>query len=276
MTTKLECLQSDKRPAMLRIPRSIDGILIGVVVLVVWQLLVRLAKIPPFLLPPPSAIAVRLFVDHQLILSDTMTTAIEVLLGFALAIVVSIPLAALLAQSILAERILQPILVASQTIPKVALAPLLVVWCGFGLMPKVLIAFTICFFPIFIDALTGFRSVPKEIAWLARSTGATRAQMFRHFQLPAALPHIFSGIKVASTLAIVGAIVGEFVAADHGLGYALLAANGSLDITLSFSLIVVLSVMGMILYSVVDRLERWALPWHVSQRTRHDAYKDGR
>jgi NitT/TauT family transport system permease protein len=249
-----------------RLPRSLDGVLVGVVLLALWEALVRIAKIPAFLLPPPSAIARRLVTDHHLILSNTMTTAGEVLLGFGLAIVVSIPLAALLAQSNIAERILHPVLVASQTVPKVALAPLLVVWCGFGLLPKVLIAFTICFFPILVDALTGFRSAPREIAWLAKSTGASRWQAFRYFQVPAALPHIFSGIKVASTLAIVGAVVGEFVAADHGLGYQLMAANGSLDITLSFTILVVLSLMGMVLYTVVDWLERWALPWHVSQR----------
>lgn len=258
-----------------RVPRALDGLLVGIAILGLWEGLVRLAKIPAFLLPPPSAIATRLIVDHKLIVANMMTTGGEVLLGFGLAIVVSIPLAALLAQSALAERILHPVLVASQTIPKVALAPLLVVWCGFGLMPKILIAFTICFFPILVDALTGFRSAPKEIAWLARSAGATRWQAFRHFQIPAALPHIFAGIKVASTLAIVGAVVGEFVAADHGLGYALMAANGSLDITLSFTILVVLSVMGMVLYAIVDRLERWALPWHVSQRSRRDVQGGG-
>lgn len=257
-----------RKRSRLRIPRSLDGILVGLALVLLWEAIVRIGKIPAYLLPPPSAVAQRLITDYRDIAGHTMITGGEVLLGFVLAIVVSIPLAALLAQSELAERILYPVLVASQTIPKVAIAPLMVVWFGFGLTPKVLIAFTICFFPIVVDALTGFRSAPREIAWLARSSGATRWQTFRYFQIPAALPHIFAGIKVASTLAIVGAIVGEFVAADRGLGYQLIVANGSLDVTLSFTILVVLSLMGVLLYAVVDRVEKWALPWHVSHRVR--------
>ncbi|CAH1658267.1 MAG: ABC transporter permease [Chelatococcus sp.] len=252
-----------------RIPPSLDGPIVGILILVLWEAGVRIGGVPAYLLPPPSAIAVRLFTDWDSILYHFVATTIEVVIGFLLAIVVSIPLAALLAQIRIAERMLYPVLVASQTIPKVAIAPLLVVWFGFGLMPKVLIAFLICFFPIVVDSLVGFRSAPKEVSWLARSMGASRWQTFVNFQVPAALPHIFAGVKVASTLAIVGAIVGEFVAADRGLGYQLIVANGSLDITLSFTVLVVLSLMGVALFALVDRVERWALPWHVSQRLKH-------
>jgi NitT/TauT family transport system permease protein len=243
---------------------------VGLVILVVWELGVRIGHVPTYLLPPPSAIAARMVNDAGSILFHTAATTLEVMIGFALAIVVSIPLAAILAQIRLVERMLYPVLVASQTIPKVAIAPLLVVWFGFGLAPKVLIAFLICFFPIIVDSLVGFRSAPREVAWLARSMGATRWQNFVNFQIPAALPHIFAGVKVASTLAIVGAIVGEFVAADRGLGYQLIVANGALDITLSFTVLVVLSLLGVILYALVDLVERWALPWHVSQRAVQD------
>jgi NitT/TauT family transport system permease protein len=114
----------------------------------------------------------------------------------------------------------------------VAIAPLLVVWFGFGLEPKIIIAFLVCFFPIVIDAMIGFRSTPKEVLWLARSMGTSRWKTFVHFQIPAALPNIFAGVKVASTLAVVGAVVGEFVAADRGLGYQLIVANGTLDVGL--------------------------------------------
>jgi len=211
-------------------------------------------------------VAMRLVTGFHDILLHTLTTTGEIVLGFGLAIVISIPMAALLAQSEWAERILHPVLVLSQTVPKVAVAPLLVVWFGFDLTPKILIAFTMCFFPIVVDTLTGFKSAPAQLRWLALSTGATRWQTFVHFQVPAALPHIFSGIKVASTLAIVGAVVGEFVAADRGLGYQLIVANGSLDVTLSFTVLVVLSIMGVVLYVLVDLVERLVLPWHVSQR----------
>jgi len=243
-----------------------DGLLVSMALLLVWEAAVRIGQVPAYLLPPPSAVATRLVADFHGILLHTLTTAGEILLGFGLAIVVSIPMAALLAQSRSAERVLHPILVLSQTVPKVAVAPLLVVWFGFGLTPKILIAFTMCFFPIVVDTLTGFKSAPAQLRWLALSTGATRWQAFVHFQVPAALPHIFSGVKVASTLAIVGAVVGEFVAADRGLGYQLIVANGALDVTLSFTILVVLSVMGVLLYGLVDLIERLVLPWHVSQR----------
>ena len=256
-----------------RIPDSLDGVVLGVIIVVVWELGVRIGGVPNYLLPPPLAIMERMVNDAGSILFHTVATTLEVVIGFVLAIVVSIPLAAALAQMRVVERMLYPVLVASQTIPKVAIAPLLVVWFGFGLAPKVLIAFLICFFPIVVDSLIGFRSAPKEVAWLARSMGTTRWQNFINFQIPAALPHIFAGVKVASTLAIVGAIVGEFVAADRGLGYQLIVANGALDITLSFTVLVVLSLLGVILYALVDMVERWALPWHVSQRV---AQGDGR
>lgn len=247
--------------------RSMDGPLVSIVLLLIWEAAVRIGHVPAYLLPPPSALAARLAGDFQSIAGHTLVTSGEVLLGFGLAIVISIPMAALLSQSVWAERVLHPILVVSQTVPKVAVAPLLVVWFGFGMAPKILVAFTMCFFPIVVDTLTGFKSAPATLRWLALSTGATRWQTFLHFQVPAALPHIFSGIKVASTLAIVGAVVGEFVAADRGLGYQLIVANGALDVTLSFTILVLLSVMGVVLYGVVDLLERLALPWHVSQRT---------
>jgi NitT/TauT family transport system permease protein len=253
----------------LRIPASLDGLIVGIVIVVIWELGVWLGGVPVYLLPAPSAVAQRLYSDAGAITYHMGATTVEVMIGFALSIVISIPLAAVLAQIHTLERMLYPALVASQTIPKVAIAPLLVVWFGFGLMPKILIAFLICFFPIVVDSLIGFRSAPKEVAWLARSMGATRWQTFVNFQVPAALPHIFAGVKVASTLAIVGAIVGEFVAADRGLGYQLIVANGSLDVTLSFAVLVVLSVMGVALFALVDMAERWALPWHVSQRVKH-------
>lgn len=252
-----------------RLPASLDGVLVGIAIFVLWEAGVWIAKVPAYLLPPPSAVFSRIVTDSSSIIGHTLTTTNEVMIGFVLSIVISLPLAALLAQFRPAERALYPVLVASQTIPKVAIAPLLVVWFGFGLLPKILIAFLICFFPIVVDALIGFRSVPKEVLWLARSMGASPWKTFVHFQVPAALPHIFAGVKVASTLAIVGAVVGEFVAADRGLGYQLIVANGSMDVTLSFAVLVVLSLMGVVLFAIVDILERICLPWHVSQRLQH-------
>lgn len=240
--------------------------LVALGALLVWELGVRLFEVPAYLLPPPSSILRRIVVDYRLFATHTWATLIEVLTGFALAIVVSIPLAAVLARFRPLASALYPLLVASQTIPKVAIAPLLVVWFGFGLLPKVLIVFLIAFFPIVVDSMVGFRSVPREVTWLARSMGASQWDTFRRISVPAALPHIFAGLKVASTLAVVGAVVGEFVAADRGLGYQLIVANGVLDVQLSFALLLALSVLGVVLYALIDLIERAMLPWHVSQR----------
>lgn len=235
-------------------------------VLLVWELGVRLFGVPAYLLPPPSAIARRIVVDYRLVAINTWVTLGEVLAGYGLAIVVSIPLAAILSQFRVVENAIYPTLVASQTIPKVAIAPILVVWFGFGLLPKILIAFLICFFPIVVDTMTGFRSVPREVIWLARSMGASQWKTFMKIRIPAALPNIFAGLKVASTLAVVGAVVGEFIGADRGLGYQLIVANGLMDVQLSFAVLVALSLLGIVLYAAIDLLERLALPWHVSHR----------
>ena len=236
------------------------------VILIVWELAVRLFGVPAYLLPPPSAIARRMATDYELLAVNTWITLGEVLAGFALAIVVSIPLAAILAQFRVVENAVYPTLVASQTIPKVAIAPLLVVWFGFGLTPKILIAFLICFFPIVVDTMTGFRCVPREVIWLARSMGASQWKTFMKIRIPAALPNIFAGLKVASTLAVVGAVVGEFIGADRGLGYQLIVANGLMDVQLSFAVLVTLSLLGIALYAAVELLERVTLPWQVSHR----------
>ncbi|MBJ3776917.1 ABC transporter permease [Acuticoccus mangrovi] len=251
---------------MPRLPRSAGSLIALALLFVIWELVVRVGNVPAYLLPPPSTVFLRIFSDRDFILYNAGVTMIAVTAGFALSIVVSIPLAAVLAQYAWIEHTVYPLLVASQTIPKVALAPLMVVWFGFGLTPKILITFLICFFPIVVDTLVGFRSLSKEVRWLAKSMGVSRWHMFTQFQVPAALPNIFAGIKVASTLAVVGAVVGEFVAADSGLGYQLIVANGLLDVELSIAILVVLSVLGILVFAVVDVCERLALPWHVSQR----------
>ena len=248
---------------MRRVWRSWVAVL---VVLVLWEAGVRIGEVPAYLLPPPSAVLYRIARDWQQISLHMSVTLAETLIGFGLAIVISIPLAALLSQFRWVEETLYPLLVASQTIPKVALAPLLVVWFGFGQTPKILITFLICFFPIVVDTMIGLRSLPREVLWLSHSMGAPAWKTFFKIRIPAALPNVFAGIKVASTLAVVGAVVGEFVGADQGLGYQLIVANGVLDVQLSFAVLVILSLMGILLFVAVDIVERLTLPWHISQR----------
>lgn len=236
------------------------------VMFTLWEIGVRLVEVPSYLVPTPTSIFARMVSDWHLLLIQTQITSFEVIVGFGLSILISIPLAALLSQLHWLERSLYPLLVASQTVPKVAIAPLFVVWFGFGLVPNTLITFLMCFFPIVVGSLIGFRSVPKEVLWLTKSTGASGWNTFLKVQIPAALPSIFAGVKVASTLAVVGAVVGEFVGADSGLGYQLIVANGSLDVQLSFAVLIVLSILGIILFTLVDLAERLLLPWHISQR----------
>jgi NitT/TauT family transport system permease protein len=161
---------------------------------------------------------------------------------------------------------LYPLLVAFQTIPKAAIAPVLIVWLGTGIMSKILIAFAISLFPIVVDTIIGLRSSQPETIYLARAVGATPFQVFRHVRFPNALPAIFGGLKVASTLAVIGAIVGEFVSSDTGLGYLLLVANGELDTRLVFACVLVLTALGLIFFFAIEALERVFVSWHVSAR----------
>jgi NitT/TauT family transport system permease protein len=161
-----------------------------------------------------------------------------------------------------------PTMLFFQIVPKVAIAPLFLVWFGVGPTPKILVAFLISFFPIVIDAAVGLRSMSGEMVDLARSMGSTRWQVFAQFRLPTSLPYLFSGLKVAATLAIAGTVVGEFVGADKGLGYLLLVTNTNMETALMFATIVALTIIGLVFYYLVELLETFLIPWHVTHRIR--------
>lgn len=235
--------------------------------LVAWELVVDGFKVPEYLMPPPSGVVAALGEEWRYLAVHTLVTLSEILAGFALAVAVGVPLAMLIVYSPLFERAVYPILVASQSIPKIAIAPLLIFWAGLGLFPKVLVAFLIAFFPIVIDTVVGLRSVEPEMLHLARSMGAPGVKVFLKIRLPNALPNIFAGFKVAVTLAVVGAIVGEFIQADRGLGYVLLQASAMLNTKLSFAAILILAAIGVVLFAAVDVLEKLLIPWHASRRS---------
>jgi NitT/TauT family transport system permease protein len=240
---------------------------IGIVtVLVLWQLVTTTFSIPDYLLPRPTEVAARIARDWAQILAAAQFTIIEVLIGFTISVVVGVPLAFGIVLSRTLERIVMPMMVASQAIPKVAIAPILVVWLGFGLLPKVSIAFLIAFFPIVVSTVTGLKSVELDMIDLVRSMGAGTGKIMLRVRAPSALPHMFAGFKVAICLSVVGAIVGEFVGSDTGLGYLLLTATGTLDGTLVWSTLIILIAIGVTLYMIVVRLERLAIRWHVSVR----------
>jgi NitT/TauT family transport system permease protein len=227
-----------------------------------WQIWVTLFSVPLYLVPPPTAVVAAFLNNGPALIDASLATATEILLGFLLAIVVGVPLAIAIFSSPTFANAIYPVLISTQAIPKVAVAPLIVVWFGFGLLPKVLIAFIIAFFPIIIDTVIGLNSIEREKLYLARSMGLGRVKTFAMFRLPQALPAIFGGLKVAVTLAVVGAVVGEFVGADSGLGYLLLKANGVLDTPLLFAALVLLTIMGVGFFAAVALLERLVIPWH--------------
>ncbi len=208
------------------ITRWRDAILIFILLCALWEGGARAGVFPPYVLPAPSAIALRLRDTAGTLFHQMLVTAGEIIVGFVLAIVIGVLLAAAIVFVRFVERAIYPWLVVVQVIPKVALGPLLIIWLGFGFFPKALISFLLAFFPIMIDTIIGMRSVERDAIFLLRSMGARNWAIFYYLQLPNALPHIFGSLKVAITLATVGAIVGEFIGADRGLGYVLILANG--------------------------------------------------
>jgi NitT/TauT family transport system permease protein len=236
------------------------------IALVAWQLSARAGWIPPYVLPAPTEIARRIFASVPFLATHALVTTVEILLGFGLATLIGIGLAIVVVYFPSFEASISPWLVVSQVIPKVAIGPLFMVWFGFGLLPKVVIAFLIAFFPILVDTVIGLKSVERESVFLLQSMGAGRWKIFRYLLLPNALPNIFVGMKVGMTLAIVGAVVGEFVGANQGLGYLLLYANGTMDSGLLFSALVVLSGLALLLYAIIGVLQMLCVSWHVSQR----------
>ena len=234
-----------------------------IAVLVVWEAGTRAFGVPAFLLPPPSAIVAAMVKHAALLTVASGVTTLEIVLGFALSIAVGIPLALMIFLWPPFARAVLPLLISSQAMPKVAVAPLLLVWFGFGLVPKVLIAFLIAFFPVVINTAVGLAAIEPEKIHLARSMGLGAWDTFFKIRLPDALPAIFAGLKISITLAVVGAVVGEFVGGDAGLGYLLMVANGGMDTQLLFAGIVCLTILGIALYLAVELVERLAIPRHI-------------
>jgi NitT/TauT family transport system permease protein len=244
----------------------------GVIMFLVgWQLVVWVFKFPPYLLPGPIEVATTFVDNFQKLAYHGWITTYEMLLGYFLAVAVGIPLAIAITSSQRFDNFVMPTMLFFQVVPKVAIAPLFLVWFGVGTLPKVLVAFLISFFPIVIDAAVGLRSMSAEMRDLARSMGASRMQIFWDFRLPTSLPYLFSGLKVAATLAVAGAVVGEFVGADKGLGYLLLVTNSNMETALMFATIVALTFIGLAFFYVVEFLESLLIPWHVTHRVRDDA-----
>ena len=255
---------------VVRLPRKMMPLLrvgaIGLFVLCViaaWQLIVVIGQYPSFILPTPHAVAAELLamLPTPAFWGHVATTLVEVLGGLAIGAALAIVLGYFIAKSSLVNSLVSPLVVASQAIPIVAIAPLLAMWFGYGLTPKVVISVLIVFFPILISVVAGIRSVEPNLRDLMRSLQATRWQMFTKLEAPAALPMVLSGLKVGATLAVIGAIVGEFVNSDRGLGFLIKQGNGEYNTTRTFAALIVLIVMALIMYGSVALVERKWLAW---------------
>ncbi|HEV2784360.1 MAG TPA: ABC transporter permease [Actinophytocola sp.] len=242
-------------------------ILLGVLFVVWWFVSARELLLPQYLLPTPGQVWDKTIEEWPALLENTSVTLYETVIGFVLASVLGLATAILIVYSSTMEKTLYPIVLFAQVIPKIAIAPLLIAWWGTGLGPKITLAVLIAFFPVVISGVTGLRSTDPELLDLSATMGAGRWKTFRKIRFPNALPHLMAGEKVAVTLAVVGAVVGEFVGADAGLGRVLLQANGNLDGALLFADLILMSLIGIVLFVLVEIAEALLIPWHASRRS---------
>ena len=242
------------------------GLLIAVIA--AWAVAVKLFSIPSYLLPGPDLVIAKILEEWPLFLRHGAATLAVILVGFSVSVVVGISLALAVVLNRTVERMIMPLIVGSQTIPKVAIAPLFVVWLGFGMQPKVAVTFLISFFPIVISTVAGLKAVENDMLDLVRSMGARGLKTVLKVRIPTALPQIFSGLKIAITSAVVGAIVAEFVGSDIGLGYLLLTSTATLDGPMVWAALLMLVAIGISLFLAMIQLERAVIPWHVSIRSR--------
>ena len=233
------------------------GVLAHLLLLLGWYLFVKLGQVPKFVMPSPGDTFAALFVPNYDWWFNIRVTATEIFGGYALALIVGVLLALLFTWSKLLESLMLPLLVTLNMIPKVALGPLIIVWFKYGVFPNTLMAFSIAVFPILLTTARGLRETEPELLDLVRSLRGSRWQLFTKIQLPGALPYVFSGMKVAAILAVAGAIVGEFLGSDRGLGYLMLQVQVTLDTPAMFMAVLLITLLGMLLYGAVLLLERW-------------------
>lgn len=226
-----------------------------------WELVVRAADVQDYLFPAPSAVASALVSDRGLLAHATLVTVREIVLGYLLAVALALVLAVVLHFSAALRRALLPILVLSQTVPTVLLAPILAILLGYGIGPKLVVVAIVCFFPIVVNAVDGLRATDAELIRMMRTLDATRVSLFRRVELPGALPSIFSGARVAATYAAVGAVFGEWAGSSAGLGFVMLQAQPALETARIFAAVVILSLLALALYGSVSVAERVLVPW---------------
>ncbi|MDR6661202.1 NitT/TauT family transport system permease protein [Tardiphaga robiniae] len=251
-STRLGALRGQARLVVL-------PVIAAALVITGWEAVVRIKQIPNTLLPAPSAVAIRLTETLPFLLGQAVPTTLETIASFLISMVLGISLAVLICKSRLMRDALYPNIVLFQLIPKIALAPLFIVWLGIGSTSRITFGVFISFFPVVVATLTGLMSVDRDLLRLCKAVGADESRIYAKVRFPAAVPHLFSGLKIAITFAMIGVIVGEFITAQAGLGYMILFAASQAEMTLIFASIVVLCVIGLVLYGIIVMAEALAL-----------------
>ena len=231
-----------------------------------WQFAIDLFDIPRFILPKPTTIVEKGWADIDRLIYYTYITGSETVIGYAISVVLGVPLGLSIAFSSILRRTLYPLCVSIEMVPKIAFAPLFVSWLGFGLLPKVIIVFLVCFFPIVLNAILAFGSLGVELTRFCAATGAGPFRTFFKVRLPAAMPQCFVGFKYAAINATVGAVIAEFIGSDQGLGFYIQIVTGNMRPDLAFAGIFLLTLLGLALFGLVTLAERLLIPWHISQR----------
>jgi ABC-type nitrate/sulfonate/bicarbonate transport system permease component len=242
-----------------------------IAIILLWEAAVRAFSIPPIVLPAPSAIAAHIYANFDKLLGHTWTTTYEIGIGFTAGAALGIAMALAMVEFPALRGTIYPLVIGSQTIPKIAIAPLLIIWFGVGVLPKILIIALLALFPVLVNTASGLESTDRGHLDLLRSVDANKGQVYWHVRFPTALPHLFAGLKLAVTVSVIGAIVGEWVASTRGLGYLLLFYTQYLDIIGAFAVLIVLVVLGVALFAAIAVIER-AVSWEskVRRQTRVD------
>ncbi|MBP1931666.1 ABC-type nitrate/sulfonate/bicarbonate transport system permease component [Ammoniphilus resinae] len=233
-----------------------------IALLIIWEMAVHLSGIEKWLLPSPSLILKSLWETKDLILHHSLQTLYEALLGLVIAVLVGVLIAIMIDLSTRIRQAVYPLLVVSQTIPIIAVAPLLMIWFGYGMTTKILVVALVCFFPIAVNLADGFRLVDQEMIRLLASMGASKGQMFRMVKLPAALPFFFSGMRIAGTYSVMGAVIGEWLGASRGLGIFMTRSSQSFLTDRVFASILVIVFLSLIIFGLIEGMARWLMPWH--------------
>ncbi len=231
-----------------------------------WELAARATRLPTYVFPPPSLVLSALIGNFGLLMSELGVTIAASAMGFTISLVLGVVAGALVAVSRTLDRMLTPWLVVAHAVPKVVVAPLFLIWFGFGMRSEIFFVVTFTFFPIVVNTIAGLRGADPELLQMVRSMRATPWQSLVKIRLPGALPSIFTGIKLSVTLAPVGAVIGEFVASNRGLGHLLVESVGDMETPLAFAAVAVFSVFGVLIWKFAEWVERRSLPWHASQR----------